>query len=138
MDHKTGEELAPKQTTPKEEAPPPTPAALPDTAVAVADKTADPLLADFTLSKSEEFLLQQNLLNIPLDDKFILQQQIDFINGKCVVVLGGLSKIDGGCCCGRFTIKFDGAFGAVSANITSGTSLAVRTGKSVYIALAIR
>lgn len=44
----------------------------------------DPLLADLSVNKSEELFLQQNLLNIPIDDKLILQQQIDFINGKSI------------------------------------------------------
>lgn len=103
VDHKTGEELEPKKTPKKEVTevllPPPAPTIpIADSSVAV---NADPLLADYTLNKSEiadytlnkseEFFLQQNLLNIPLDDKFILQQQIDFINGKfCCLCLAFL------------------------------------------------
>lgn len=80
MDHKTGKELEPKPL--KTEAPP-TPVSVTESSPP-AD-TADPMLSDFSLSKSEEFLLQQNLLNLPVacDDKFVIQQQIDFISGKC-------------------------------------------------------
>ncbi|KAJ8956789.1 hypothetical protein NQ314_006665 [Rhamnusium bicolor] len=79
VDHKTGAELEPK--TPKEEAPA-TPAA-PLELVSVSEtSTIDPLLSDVNLTKAEELLLQQGLLNFPLlDDKITFNQQLDFLTG---------------------------------------------------------
>lgn len=43
----------------------------------------DQLVADIKLSKTEELLLQQGIFNFPLsDDKFTLQQSLDFLGGK--------------------------------------------------------
>ncbi|XP_044258079.1 zinc finger protein 845-like [Tribolium madens] len=72
VDHKTGENLGPK--VPKEET-------SQSTVIETAD-TSDQLVADISLSKTEELLLQQGLLNFPLtDDKFVIPQQIDFLAG---------------------------------------------------------
>lgn len=78
VDHKTGRELEPKAV--KVETPS-TPAPVVENNI--PNESADPLLSDFSLNKSEEYLLQQNLFNLPVtcDDKFVIQQQIDLING---------------------------------------------------------
>lgn len=80
MDHKTGQELEPKVL--KEEMPhTPVPSSTPGIP---AQPDTDPLL-DFPLNKSDELLLHQSLLNMPIasDDKFLLPQHIDLISGKC-------------------------------------------------------
>ncbi|XP_064212138.1 zinc finger protein 660 isoform X3 [Tribolium castaneum] len=72
VDHKTGENLGPK--VPKEET-------SQSTVIETTD-TSEQLVADISLSKTEELLLQQGLLNFPLtDDKFVIPQQIDFLAG---------------------------------------------------------
>lgn len=77
VDHKTGEDL--EKPALKEEAPP--------TPAPVENSSETPLLQELALNKADELLLQQNLLSLslPCDDKFVLQQQINFINGKLVV-----------------------------------------------------
>ncbi|XP_063930726.1 zinc finger protein 226-like isoform X2 [Zophobas morio] len=77
VDHKTGENLGPK--VPKDET---------QQAAADADST-EQLVADITLSKNEELLLQQGLLNFPLtDDKFVIPQQIEFLAGTSNTSVG--------------------------------------------------
>lgn len=88
VDHKTGQELEPMKFKVETPPTPITPDTNVTTETTTTDTDTDPLLIDFSLNKSEEVLLQQNLLNIPFDDKFILQQQIDFINGKFVILFG--------------------------------------------------
>ncbi|XP_018573109.1 zinc finger protein 540 [Anoplophora glabripennis] len=81
VDHKTGAELEPK--VPKEEAPP-TPAPVVESVLVPEASVMEPLplLSDVSLSKAEELLLQQSLLNFPLlDDKIIFNQQMDFLTG---------------------------------------------------------
>lgn len=83
VDHKTGEELVPKETnkTLKIEAPP-----TPAPEVPTSSENTEQLLTDFTLSKSDEMLLQQGLLNFPMnDDKFLLQQEL--LTGKLLKIL---------------------------------------------------
>lgn len=73
MDHKTGENLVPKM--PKQEN-------IHQTVISQIEPT-DNLVADIKLSKTEELLLQQGIFNFPLsDDKFTLQQSLDFLGGK--------------------------------------------------------
>lgn len=73
VDHKTGENLGPK--VPKEET-------LQSNEVESVF-LSDQLVADISLSKTEELLLQQGLLNFPLsDDKIVIPQQIDFLAGN--------------------------------------------------------
>lgn len=47
------------------------------------ESCTDQILSDISLSKTEELLLQQNFLNLPLlDDKMTFSQQIDVVNCK--------------------------------------------------------
>lgn len=79
VDHKTGEELVPKDTvkTPKIEAPP-TPVSNHSDIHSTTNNSDHLLTTDFTLSKTEEIGIEEGLLNFPLtsDDKFLLQQEI--------------------------------------------------------------
>jgi uncharacterized Zn-finger protein len=74
VDHRTGEDLGTK--IPKEEM------LQPSVMITEPDDCSDQLEADISLSKTEELLLQQGLLNFPItDDKFMIPQQIDFLAG---------------------------------------------------------
>jgi hypothetical protein len=54
----------------------------PSVMITEPDDCSDQLEADISLSKTEELLLQQGLLNFPItDDKFMIPQQIDFLAG---------------------------------------------------------
>lgn len=80
VDHKTGEclpQIAAKEKTPPNSAP------VQDLTSSV--DSSDPLMVDFiTLSKSDELLLQQGLINLPsaFDERFILPHQLDLLNGS--------------------------------------------------------
>lgn len=86
VDHKTGAELEPKPTVaylPKEETAPAVvvnatvPSSDPLFAKPQLDADSEQILADISMLKTED-LLQQGLLNFtPVDDKFLMQPQLD-------------------------------------------------------------
>lgn len=78
VDHRTGQELVPKDNnikTPKIETQ--SSVSLPSDIQSSSNNTEQILPSDFTISKSEDMILDDGLLNFPLnDDKFMLQQEI--------------------------------------------------------------
>ncbi|KAJ8915195.1 hypothetical protein NQ315_015418 [Exocentrus adspersus] len=90
VDHKTGAELEPK--IPKEETQSiPAPTAENIMAADTSNIETLPLINEVSLSKAEEMLLQQSLLNFPLlDDKIIFSQSMDFLSGTASNSVGRL------------------------------------------------
>ncbi|XP_056644334.1 zinc finger protein draculin-like [Diorhabda sublineata] len=104
VDHKTGAELRPKVKEESQQLPTSTvscasttssitdftqtelPSTLPQQTGTPLDEHADigPILNDINFTKTDDFLLQQNLFNFPmLDDKILFgQQQMDFLTGN--------------------------------------------------------
>ncbi|XP_050502316.1 zinc finger protein 300-like [Diabrotica virgifera virgifera] len=109
VDHKTGQELQPKDEPPSTPSTPTTLPATPTTSVSppivnpsattvlsstspqiisignTLDTSADivPVLSDVNFTKAEELLLQNGLFNFPLlDDKILFSQQMDFLTAN--------------------------------------------------------